>query len=177
MKKIKSNPRKKKALLIYLFLFLLLLLFIYYRQYGYLKQRISRMTHINVSFGSVLSSMETHGGFFGDGNTYLALQFSNDHLENEIKQNPNWHQLQLTPSLAIFLGLYDDSSMGSSITDEDGKPLFPHIKNGYYFFQDRSSQSTDIYDDSHAWDPIPHNFTLAIYDSDTEIFYFYERDT
>ena len=53
----------------------------------------------------------------------------------------------------------------------------PQIENGYYYFYDRHDEATDPYDDSEFLARFSFNFTLAIYDSDTNTLYLCEYDT
>ena len=51
------------------------------------------------------------------------------------------------------------------------------IKNGYYYFLDRHSESKDRYDSSDLNNRFSWNFTLALLDVDKNIIYYYELDT
>ena len=53
----------------------------------------------------------------------------------------------------------------------------PEVTNGYYYFCDRHSDSIDSSDDTNLLSRASFNFTLAIYDSDTNRLYYVEFDT
>ena len=53
----------------------------------------------------------------------------------------------------------------------------PAIYNGYYMFEDRHSESKDSRDDSELFDRYSYNFSIAIYDCDTDKMYYFEFDT
>ncbi len=126
---------------------------------------------LDLSGGTVVSERNTHGGFLGDGDTFVVMTFSRTDqptLESEMT-GPYWHPLPLTDDL--FKVTY------SLALGEDGEPLFPEVGQGYYYFRDRHSQSRDPADDSGLFGRGSWNFTLAIYDSQTGTLYYYELDT
>ena len=51
------------------------------------------------------------------------------------------------------------------------------LENGYYFFEDRHSESKDSADDSEMFYRNSYNFSIAVYDTDNHIFYYFELDT
>lgn len=53
----------------------------------------------------------------------------------------------------------------------------PKITNGYYYFYDRHSSSTDKFDDTNLNNRSSWNFTLVIFDKDNNVIYYYEKDT
>ncbi len=50
----------------------------------------------------------------------------------------------------------------------------PMIENGYYMFENRQTDSTD---DSELRDSYSYNFSIAVYDCDTDRMYYYDFDT
>ena len=62
---------------------------------------------------------------------------------------------------------------GPYLTGEEWDPLVPEIREGYYRLIDRHAQAgeSDILD-RHSF-----NFTLALYDTETDTLYFCELDT
>lgn len=132
---------------------------------------ISGTLGTDVSGGEVLISEDSHGGFHGDGETYMVLQFR-DETQFSVPESPFWHALPLTENLRSVL--YGNNIM---LTDDAGNPRVPEIENGFYFFCDRHSESTDPTDDAGLFSRSSLNFTLAVYDSDTCTLYYYEQDT
>lgn len=126
---------------------------------------------LDLSGGTVVSELDTHGGFQGDGDTFVVMTFPQTDrpaLEREMT-GPYWHPLPLTDNLArVTYNL----ALG-----EDGEPFFPEMDQGCYYFRDRHSESQDPTDESGLFNRGSWNFTLAIYDSQTGTLYYYELDT
>lgn len=126
---------------------------------------------LNLSGGTVVSELDTHGGFHGDGDTFVVITFPQTDwpaLEGEMT-GPYWHPLPLTDNL--FKVTY------SLALGKDGEPFFPEVSQGYYYFRDRHSESRDPADDSELFGRGSWNFTMAVYDSQTGTLYYYELDT
>lgn len=129
---------------------------------------------INVETGIELSNSDTHGGFNGDGTSCIVLSFSDDTVLNEIKENSEWKQFPLDETVqALVYGISDESSsIGPFLNDGNGNALVPEVKNGYYLLIDRhTDKETDIL--SRA----SFNFTVGLYDTDTDTLYYCELDT
>ncbi len=137
-----------------------------------LTDRIRQELGVEVSQGSVLESTDTHGGFHGDGTTFIKLSVPGTVFASR-EESFAWKQFPLTDNL--HSALYGDSLC--LFEDEKGDPLLPYIKNGYYLFQDRHSQSTDPADDAELYSRASWNFTLSIYDTDTETLYYLRFDS
>ena len=62
---------------------------------------------------------------------------------------------------------------GPYLTDGEGDPLVPEIRAGFYRLIDRHAQAgeTDLLGRASL------NFTLALYDTDTDTLYYFEMDT
>lgn len=132
---------------------------------------ISGTLGTDVSAAEVLISEDSHGGFHGDGEAYMVLQFRNE-TQLFVPDSPFWHALPLPENLNSVL--YGNNIM---LTDDAGNPRVPEIENGFYFFCDRHSKSTDPADDASIFSRGSLNFTLAVYDADTYTLYYYEQDT
>ena len=71
---------------------------------------------------------------------------------------------QLDTALTVYME-QGYKSIGPYITVDDTRsPAVPEITNGYYFFLDRHSQSTDPHDDTNVLSRASFNLTIAIYD-------------
>ena len=140
---------------------------------------ISKVIGLDVSAGKVISEADSHGGFHGDGTAVAEIQFTDAVLCEQIEDNEEWNPLPLTENLtALVYGIQtENSSVGPMIHDGDGTPLIPVVENGYYFFQDRHSQSTDPKDDSGVLGRSSYNFTIAIFDVEHQTLYYLELDT
>ncbi len=122
---------------------------------------------IDLTDGKIISEEDNHGGFHGDGFSLLIADYSQDpSVPEELTTNEKWHKLPLSDNLSTFIYQpYDDDLK------------IPQIENGYYYFYDRHDEATDPYDDSEFLTRFSFNFTLAIYDSDTNTLYLCEYDT
>lgn len=132
---------------------------------GYWQKMISKEIALNVRDSEVLYEMDTHGGFLGDGDATIVLRM-NDDLTEVIEGDSLWHELPLPKELKM--GVF---------CDEEGKRLTGEIENGYYFFMDRHSEATDVFDPSDLYKRASRNYSFAVYDADENILYFYALDT
>jgi hypothetical protein len=123
----------------------------------------------------VIEEVDSHGGFHGDGTYHLILDCGKN-KEKALKTISKWDKLPLSKNLEIELygGQMGDVSIMSDLAKECN---VPRIKNGYYYFYDRHSESTDRRDDSELLDRYSENYSLAIYDTDTDRMYFIASDT
>ncbi len=129
----------------------------------------------NRSGFTVVYQEDTHGGLNGDGQYCLVLDCS-DNKEEALKKVEDWKRLPLPKELEIVLygGEYDGSNYSSSFPDE--VEILP-ITNGYYYFEDRHSESTDKDNPSGLLNRYSYNFDFAIYDADRDILYGIKEDT
>ena len=132
---------------------------------------------INISSGSIITDTDSHGGFHGDGITFLEVAFEDDSCLNQIKGNSSWKQLPVSyPVDALLYGTQNGSSSIGPYVTEGGKKLFPKAETGYYYFKDRHTgaggQGSKDVVNRHSF-----NFTVALYDEDTRTLYYCEFDT
>lgn len=114
----------------------------------------------------VVYELDTHGGFHNDGEYYLILDCSKNRKE-ALDNIKNWKALPLPENLEnAFFG----SLGGSKIAEELN---MPKIGNGAYIFRDRLDGKNDDLNIGEG----PYNFSVAVYDSDNDIMYYYELDT
>ena len=111
---------------------------------------------------------ETHGGFLGDGETFVKLSCKNVELSD------NWMELPLTESIMQILNLIQCDNNGCKSAIERYNI---NTSNGYYYFRDRHSETINEYDDTELNNRSSYNFTMAIYNTDTNTIYYYEMDT
>ncbi len=140
---------------------------------------ISKTIGVDVSAGEMISESNSHGGFHGDGDTVVVIQFADNSFSKQIEETEEWNTMPLTENLtALVYGVQTEgSSVGPMIHSGDGTPAIPEVENGYYYFRDRHYQSTDPTDDSGVLGRASYNFTMAIYDTDSQILYYMELDT
>ena len=64
----------------------------------------------------------------------------------------------------------------ATIGIDDGMEI-PYIENGYYFFIDRHSQSTNKYEYNEIHNRASWNYSIAVFDREANILYYYALDT
>ena len=119
----------------------------------------------------ILETTDTHEGFLGDGDYFAKIKCSK--IEDKILKK--WNKLPLSDSLKEVTEMKHCDS--KSCEDIYKRYNIPNIENGYYYFEDRHSDSTNTFDDSDINNRPSYNFTLAILDKDTNTIYYYELDT
>ena len=148
------------------------------------QEEVSQALGIDVSSGQVISASDDHGGFHGDGTTFVQLQFSDGEALKQIEESGDWEAFPLDRTAqALVYGVTEQTGTeetgimvyqtGPYLTGEEGDPLVPEIREGYYRLIDRHAKAgeTDLLDRASL------NFTLALYDTDTDTLYFCEMDT
>ena len=148
------------------------------------QEEVSQALGIDVSSGQVISASDDHGGFHGDGTTFVQLQFSDGEALKQIEESGDWEAFPLDRTAQVLVyGVTEETGTeetgitvfqtGPYLNDSDGNLLVPEIREGYYRLIDRHAQAgeSDILD-RHSF-----NFTLALYDTETDTLYFCELDT
>ena len=106
---------------------------------------------------------------------YSIIEFEDDNFENTIKEDNTWHVLPVKDETvtALLYGLeMSEMTYGPYLENE-----MPKVEHGYYFFYDRHSESKNPFDVSEVLERASLNFTVAIYDAETDILYYAEMDT
>ena len=140
------------------------------------RMRAARIRYMGTELGVTLEGAElvslddSHGGFHGDGILFAVLDCSAAPPAHE--KAAHWKELPLTENLAKL-------ASADYISAKDSGPLFPRIENGLYFFKDRYSDlwEWERYSDANVLNRYSENFTLAIYDADTQTLYYCRIDT
>ena len=124
---------------------------------------------------TVVDEKDIHGGFHGDGSYYLILDCSEktEQAKGLIKE---WNPLPLTENLQLIMygGVKNGVSYGYNLAEEAHWPI---INNGVYKFVDRHSKAVDKSDDTNLFNRYSYNFSVAVYDLDTNTLYYFEFDT
>lgn len=139
-----------------------------------LQSAISNELGIDASSGNEIFYFDNHGGFHGDGTTYIALSFPDNKVLEQIEASAQWDDFPLDETAkTLVYGISDEiSRIGPFLNVGNGNPLAPEIQNGYYLLIDRHrDKETDILNRSSF------NFTLGIYDTDTDTLYYCKFDT
>lgn len=132
---------------------------------------ISRRIKIFVPLSVEVEYKDNHGGFHGDGECLVKVYFSKEQAQKfkeKIERNSHWKQLPMSDRFRnqLILGIEKEMEI-------------PVIKNGYYYFLDRHSQADDKYNPYEMDEEFrgSWNYTVAVFDTDENILYFYELDT
>lgn len=162
--------KKNISIIVVVFLSVMILYEIFeFRYDDYLD--VSERIEIMVPLTADLECRDTHGGFHMDGETLIKIYFSNEQANKflkEVNQNKHWRKLPMTINAKKTI---------TYLMDDEIK--IPEIINGYWFFLDRHSDSNNKYDENERFEEFrpSRNYTVAIFDTDTNILYFYECDT
>lgn len=141
------------------------------------QEIVSEALGVDASTGSTMSSMDTHSGN-GDGISCIVLHFDGNEMIKQIEADDAWQPFPLDETVqTLVYGVSDaESSIGPFLTDEDGKALVPEIKNGYYRLIDRQVEQ-DTATGADILNRGSFNFTVGLYDTDTNMLYCCELDT
>jgi hypothetical protein len=128
---------------------------------------------------TVLRNEDGHGGFHGDGESYLEIQLTKDGVEkfiSDAKETQRWFTFPLPEDVKIIL--YGGDYGGTSYhIDEISKTIPKDIKNGIYFFRDRFAENYPEEKDKSIYSRGAYNVTISILNFDTNKLYIYELDT
>ena len=138
---------------------------------------IKRKTGVDVKGCRRMVDYNDHDGFHGDGEHFIAYDCS-AYAESIEEQVDSWKDLPLTENIHIALygaGWY----VGEGSSTVAGRYDLPEEMNGKYMFIDRHYKATDPSDDSGLFDDDRYSFdyTVAIFDTDNKMFYYYDFDT
>lgn len=136
---------------------------------------IKKELNLDVSGCNIVQKNDSHGGFHGDGEYFLKAECSE--VSNDmINQIVGWRKMPLSENLHIFMygGKKGSMTYGFEAAKDFG---IPEIENGYYFFIDRFDNNKNLYNDENLLARPAFNFTVALYDLDYNILYYYEIDT
>ena len=161
---------KKKVKIVLLILLLLMILYVIQDLLFGRKYWIGKVIEIWVPLISRSEYEDTHGGFHGDGDSIDKIYFNDFQAKiflKKVKKNKNWRKLPVTHELYTRIQYNLD---GFNIT-------IPEIENGYWFFKNRYTDAANVYDENGIYNVGAFNYSVGIYDQDTNILWFYECDT
>lgn len=140
------------------------------------REILSGELGIDAAGGTVVTELDTHGGN-GDGTSFLALKFSGGGgVLTQIQENDSWRALPAGETVrTLMYGI--PGEVTPYIYDGDGNALFPEIRNGYYCLLDRSQEAEEGEDAENILKRASLNFTLGVYDTDTDTLYLCRVDT
>lgn len=126
----------------------------------------------------IIDERDTHQGWLGDGEYYLILDCSQN-AERACSIVREWKPLPLSQNLNRALYGEEKDGINSSYTffSFAEEVQCPRIEHGFYRFLDRHSEAENPEDDTELFSRYSFNFSVAIYDTDSNILYYYESDT
>ena len=136
---------------------------------------------IDIAGGEEVSYSDTHGGVLGGGVTYAAYRFADSNVREQIEESGEWMPLPMDEVAAVLAyGVTEHGegytiNRGPYLTDEEQEPLLPEVENGYYRLIDRQMENGFV--TAAMLERASLNFTLGIYDTDTDTLYYCEMDT
>lgn len=150
----------------------ILILVIVYIIYSFtLSKYFFYSSHIEIPI-PIFAKMEekdTHGGFNGDGEAFVKVNFTDKKASKFVKkinENTHWKELPMPDVLEKC-----------ATTSNDGGMEIPYVEKGYYLFIDRHSQSTNKYEYNGINNRASWNYSIAVFDIDNNILYYYALDT
>lgn len=144
-----------------------------------IQRSIGQELKADISAGTVVTEEDSHGGFHGDGITYVVIQFDDDSFETSISGAENWKPFPLdeTAQALVYGCVFTDGQYGPYLTDEEGDPLIPKVETGYYWLKDWQADDGAQTGGADILHRASLNFTLAVYDSDCNTLYYCKMDT
>ena len=120
----------------------------------------------------------THGGFHGDGETWIALNFTAEgakELSGQMSEE-GWQPLPMVGELraAVYGGELDGVNYGDGVF---ARYSVSAPVNGWYWFFDRHSEATDPHSADGLLGRYSMNYSAAVFDADRNTLYYYELDT
>lgn len=126
--------------------------------------RPEKIAGTDLDHGEVVRFSDTHGGFFGEGDVFLELQYSDENykrIEEQISTQKYWEELPMEEELAEQLMGWD----------------FEIPQSGYYLFYDRHSEADFRHDYKEMSKRSSRNFSVIILDRDAKKMIYLEKDT
>lgn len=128
-------------------------------------KEVSQVLDLSLPEGDVITDLDTHGGFHGDGESCIVLAFAPENgeaLAAELAGRTDWQALPLddlpTTVMESIIPLLEDDGLDYTVPTQ-----------GWYWYQDRSPAG-------HSRE-FPLNCTIAIYDPQSCQLAYFELDT
>ncbi len=121
---------------------------------------------------TVEKEVDTHSGFLGDGEYFARMVCTKITVAD---LSSHWKEMPLNEELneALLLENCDSESCKDFYERYDVKENI----NGYYIFKDRHSEKENEYDPTPINERSSYNYTVGIYDVDTNKIYYFEKDS
>lgn len=122
---------------------------------------------------------DSHGGFHGDGVLLAVVTATNEEDKSELKTiltHVGWRSELPEEMYAAFFGgveTIEGVEYPTAGYVHDLELDIPNVKNACFYYKDRYFEQ---YGEQCTFAPYTQNFTLAVFDLDTNILYFIEGD-
>ncbi|WP_303873615.1 hypothetical protein [Eubacterium ramulus] len=143
--------------------------------------RISKTLDLALAQGNLIENVDTHSGSHGDGDSLQTWTFAEDSLLKQIQADSAWKSFPLTENLeALLYGVTYDEGLSVTVVGpyvSFSEEQLPRVEHGYYYFVDRQAESEQQNSDEQILERVSYNFSIAIYDTDTDTLYYVEADS
>ena len=143
--------------------------------------RISKTLDLALAQGNLIENVDTHSGSHGDGDSLQTWTFADDSLSKQIQADSAWKPFPLTKNLeALLYGVTYDEGLSVTVVGpyvSFSEEQLPRVEHGYYYFVDRQAESEQQNSDEQILERVSYNFSIAIYDTDTDTLYYVEADS
>lgn len=136
------------------------------------EKHIKNEISVNISSCKIIEDKDTHGGFHGDGEYFVKANCKKNN-DKILKQLYKWKVFPLSEHLKPIVYGNNDEELGGLAT----KMGIPKINNGLYYFVDRHRGGPVETNGENLFERTSFNYTIALYDKDRSMFYYYELDT
>lgn len=150
--------KKKIKIFLYLVIIFLIIYLLMLPSEESAYEKVGKELHFDTSDCEIIKSEDSHGGFHGDGETYIIFNCQNSPLKLS-----DWKDLPLSPNLTKMLNKEQEISKV-----EEGYYYFVNTFNRYY------NNGIDIHDESSL---SLNNYLIAIYDTKNNFLYYYKFDS
>ncbi|MBR2744034.1 MAG: hypothetical protein IKE01_01885 [Clostridia bacterium] len=130
---------------------------------------ISSDLEIKIPLTAKISCVDSHGGFHMDGETKAEVYFNEKQAQKfvqKIKDNGYWNKLPMNETLQKYINRPPEEEMS-----------IPIINKGYWYLIDRNNMAANKHESDEIFDRVSRNYTVAIYDTDSNKLYYFREDT
>lgn len=140
------------------------------------REYVGKRVEISIPECEELYNLDSHGGFHGDGETEIILQFTSENapiLTQNIKANEHWYELPMDWFIeVIFYGReYEGGLYATPFNCE-----VPEIHEGYWFVYNKQTKEYSLDYETYR-ETSSSNYYISVYDSEEMKLYFYNLDT
>ena len=123
-----------------------------------------KITGLDLDGGNIIKSIDTKGGFFGEGKALIEINYSPEtfiDISKKVSVQKHWKELPMDEELSEHLLGFD----------------FDLSEKGYYLFYDRNNEAKSHYEYKDLTKRHSFNFSVIILDEDKGTLIYMEKDT